>query len=65
MGKNTIHPIIYLREKDRSYFVGCIITHSNNQNYKNNIPLMSEHFETHDPDKNKCKVFYEIVFCEY
>lgn len=59
IGSKTNHPIIYLREKDKTYFIGCIITHSNEKNYRNNVTFLPEHFETHDSDNNEYKVVYE------
>jgi hypothetical protein len=59
IGEKTNHPIVYLREKDTDSFIGCIITHSNTNDYKNNITLVPEHFETHNKDKNKYRVRYD------
>jgi hypothetical protein len=57
-GNKTIHPIIYLKQIDEYYFIGCIITHSNEMEYKNNIAFLPEHFETYDKNNNE----YDIVF---
>ena len=59
IGNKTTHPIIYLREKDGSYFIGCIITHSTENKYKNNVAFLPKHFETHDIKKNKFNVVYD------
>ena len=58
-GQNTYHPIVYLREKDDYYFVGCILTHSDKNDYKNNIALLPEHFEVYDDNNNKYEVGYD------
>ena len=58
-GKNTNHPIVYLSDRDEYYFIGCILTHSNTNDYKNNIALLPEHFETHDVNNSKYEVKYD------
>lgn len=58
MGRKTNHPIIYWRPKDEYYFIGCIITHSDEMKFKNNIAFMPEHFETKDKNNDE----YNIVF---
>ncbi len=57
-GKNTNHPIVFLRKKDDDFFFGCIITHSSSQSYQNNFALEAEHFETNDIKGEK----YDIQF---
>jgi len=57
-GRNTIHPIVFLREENSDKFIGCIITHATQRSYKNNIGLRKDHFETCDKNGKD----YEILF---
>ena len=47
-GRITIHPIIFLRRLNLEQFVGCLLTHSNDSEYPDNIELRPEHFLHHD-----------------
>ena len=40
--KEARHPIIFISEHDRMFFLGAMITHSDNHG---NIPLTDKHFE--------------------
>lgn len=57
-GKKTKHPIIFLKEKNKDQFVGCIITHSTDKEYSNNIGLKPVHFCSAD-EKGKA---YLVIF---
>jgi hypothetical protein len=52
-GKNTRHPIVFLKEENSEQFIGCIITKSKTETYQNNIPMIREHFEETDEKGNK------------
>ncbi len=52
IGKETKHPIIFLKEVNSEQFIGCIITKSKAITYQNNIALTREHFEETDEKGN-------------
>ena len=52
-GKGTKHPIVFLREENFEQFIGCIITKSKTETYKNNILLKREYFEESDEKGKK------------
>ena len=53
MGKNTFHPIVFLREENADQFIGCIITKSKTETYQNNIAFLPDHFEKNDDNGDK------------
>lgn len=57
-GKDTNHPIIFLKKENTDFFYGCIITHSNSKRYPINIPMEIQHFEVSNETGQK----YEIQF---
>jgi hypothetical protein len=59
LGNKTNHPIIYLRQKDEYSFIGCIITHSNELKFKNNIAFLPEHFEAKDKNNDEYDIVYD------
>ena len=56
-GSDAIHPIIFLEGKDDTYFIGAMITSS--PNYKDNILMKSDHFETEDLGGERYEVSFE------
>ena len=61
-GRKTVHPIVFLKKENEDDFIGCIITHSNNTQYPNNIGLTSEHFLDSDEKGHKYEVEYDNSF---
>ena len=61
-GEKTNHPIVYLNKRDDFYFIGCILTHSSTKEYKNNISLLPQHFETIDENNNNYMVIYDGTY---
>lgn len=62
IGVKTVHPIIFLQKVDEYFFYGCMLTHANTNNYKNNIALLSKHFKKYDDNGNKFKVTYDDTY---
>lgn len=55
---DAVHPIIFLEGHDDSFFVGAMITSSNQKKYSNNIPMEKDHFFESDRSGNN----YETSF---
>ena len=56
--KNTdsIHPIVFLKEKDGDFFYGVMLTHSGE--FEDNVPMLEKHFEK----RNEVGKDYELYF---
>ncbi|QKX06764.1 hypothetical protein HN014_18195 [Aquimarina sp. TRL1] len=52
-----LHYIIFYSGKDTTHFIGVMITTSNN--YEENIPMNTEHFEEKDLDNRNYKITYK------
>lgn len=53
---DAVHPIVYWREKDKNFFIGIMLTKSNN--YLDNILMEKTHFKNENPNGEK----YEFCF---
>lgn len=64
---DAIHPIVYLRNRDKNFFIGAMLTKS--RCYKDNILMNEEHFRKSDSDgkkfefgfNNTCLVKNELI----
>jgi len=54
---DAIHPIIYLRDRDKNFFIGAMLTRSNN--YTDNIPMTEKHFKRENPKGVKYEFFFD------
>lgn len=55
-GSDAIHPIVFLEGHDDSFFIGAMITHS--QNYQDNILMLEEHFKEFDDENKKFTLYF-------
>ena len=58
-GSTAFHPIIYIGERNKDSFIGCIITHSNNYD---NIPMSQNHFEIHNTEGDFFNLQFDSTF---
>ncbi len=61
-GAKTRHPIIYLEDRDQDTFRGLVITHSQTENYSDNIQLQKQHFENQDENGSPFEVVFDNSF---
>lgn len=54
---DAIHPIVYLREHDKNFFIGAMLTTSNN--YKDNILMAEIHFKKENSDGKKYEFYFK------
>ena len=54
------HPIIYLKPKDQNFFIGAMLTHSENK--KDNVPMNERHFRRQYFRGGKCKLGFDKNF---
>ncbi len=62
-GKNNLdgrHPIVYLRDNDKNFFIGAMLTTSDD--YPNNILMAEEHFKKEDPKGEKYELFFKGTY---
>jgi len=50
------HPIVYLQKHDQNFFVGDMLTKSNN--YPNNILMEEKYFKKEDPEGKRYKLSF-------
>jgi len=55
-GSDAIHPIIYLRPRDKNFFIGAMLTSSNS--YSDNILMKEKHFKRENSKGTKYKFFF-------
>lgn len=58
-GKNNLdggHPIVYLRNQDKNFFIGAMLTKSSN--YPNNILMAEKHFKKKNSAGGEYKFFF-------
>ena len=55
---DACHPIVYLRDKDENFFIGAMLTTSENFK-KDNILMAEEHFKKEHSKDIKSEVFFK------
>ncbi len=61
-GRKTNHPIIYIERVDDDQFIGCVLTHSPNRDYPDNIGLKTEHFCAKDETGKEYKRQFDASY---
>jgi hypothetical protein len=58
-GRKTNHPIVFLRQINIDQFAACILTHSNNSEFPDNVQLSPDHFLSNDSHGRPFKTQYD------
>lgn len=56
-GSDAIHPIVFLRDQDKNFFIGAMLTTSDY--YADNILMSETHFKKEYSNGKKCKLCFK------